>query len=131
MTEVRRTIAEAKRVVVKIGSSSLTSSDGLLDLGRMQALVDALARLRSAGREVVLVSSGAMAAGMRPLGLKHRPRDLAGQQAAASVGQGLLIEKYNQLFSSHGLTIGQVLLTVDDVTRQGNYRNALRTFTRL
>lgn len=131
MTEHRPVIAGAQRLVVKVGSSSLTRPDGGLDLGRMEALVDALAGARAHGREIVLVSSGAVAAGMRPLRMKHRPRDLASQQAAASVGQGLLIEKYNMLFGHHALRVGQVLLTVDDVTHQANYRNALRTFTRL
>ena len=77
------------------------------------------------------MSSGAIAAGLAPLGLKARPRDLATQQAAASVGQGLLMGFYTQLFAAYGLGVGQVLLTVDDVTRQSNYRNAYRTFGRL
>ena len=79
----------------------------------------------------MLVSSGAIAAGLSPLGLKTRPRDLATQQAAASVGQGLLMGYYTHLFAAHGLEVGQVLLTVDDVTRRGHYRNAYRTFGRL
>ena len=79
----------------------------------------------------MLVSSGAIAAGLAPLGLEARPRDLATQQAAASVGQGLLMGYYTQLFAAHGIGVGQVLLTVDDVTRHGHYRNAYRTFGRL
>ena len=126
----RPLIADAQRIVVKVGSSSLTGRDGL-DSERMRSLVGVLADLRAAGRDVVLVSSGAVAAGMPALRMKHRPRDLASQQAAASVGQGLLIERYGALFAAHGLVVGQVLLTVDDLTRQANYRNALRTFTRL
>ncbi|MFT3861180.1 glutamate 5-kinase [Micropruina sp.] len=126
----RPQIADAQRIVVKVGSSSLTGRRGL-DVERLQSLVGTLAALRSAGKDVVLVSSGAVAAGMPALGMKHRPRDLAGQQAAASVGQGLLIERYDALFARHGLVVGQVLLTVDDLTRQAGYRNALRTFTRL
>ncbi|MFT4217595.1 MAG: glutamate 5-kinase [Micropruina sp.] len=126
----RQQIAEARRVVVKVGSSSLTGRRGL-DTERMERLVATLAELRRAGREVVLVSSGAVAAGMPALGMRTRPRDLASQQAAASVGQGLLIERYDALFATHSLVVGQVLLTVDDLTRQAHYRNALRTFTRL
>jgi glutamate 5-kinase len=80
---------------------------------------------------VVLVSSGAIAAGLAPLGLGRRPRDLATQQAAASVGQGLLMRGYNEEFTRHGVTVGQVLLTVDDVTRRSHYRNAYRTFAKL
>ncbi|MBP8919634.1 MAG: glutamate 5-kinase [Micropruina sp.] len=126
----RPQVADAQRIVVKVGSSSLTAPDGVDDT-RMERLVATLAGLRRAGRDVVLVSSGAVAAGMPALGMRHRPRDLAGQQAAASVGQGLLMERYGALFAGQGLVAGQVLLTVDDLTRQANYRNALRTFTRL
>jgi glutamate 5-kinase len=117
--------------VVKVGSSSLTTPAGGIDPARIKALVDALAAVRHAGREVVLVSSGAIAAGLAPLALRSRPRDLATQQAAASVGQGLLMGHYTALFGAHGLGVGQVLLTVDDVTRHGHYRNAYRTFGRL
>ena len=131
MTEVRRHVGAAHRMVVKVGSSSLTTADGQPDLARIRALVDALADARLAGREVVLVSSGAIAAGLGPLHLRVRPRDLATQQAAASVGQGLLMGHYTVLFDARGLAVGQVLLTVDDVTRRGHYRNAYRTFGRL
>jgi glutamate 5-kinase len=93
--------------------------------------VDALAGEASGAREVVLVSSGAIAAGLAPLGLKARPRDLATQQAAASVGQGLLMRAYTESFARHGRTVGQILLTVDDVTRRAHYRNAYRTLRRL
>jgi glutamate 5-kinase len=123
-------IADAHRVVVKVGSSSLTS-DGRLDPGRLDRLVDALAARRDAGGQVVLVSSGAIAAGIEPLGLRGRPRDLATQQAAASVGQLLLIERYAASFGRHRLRVGQVLLTADDLHRRGHYRNADRTLERL
>lgn len=129
--EPRPRIRDARRVVVKIGSSSITNAEGHLDIAHMNALVDAIAAARASGQDVVVVSSGAVAAGLEPLGLRSRPRDLAGQQAAASVGQGLLLARYTSLFASHGIRVGQVLLTVDDVTRQAGYSNALRTFTRL
>jgi glutamate 5-kinase len=119
------------RIVVKVGSSSLSSAGGGLDGDRVDALVDALAAARARGDEIVLVSSGAIAAGLAPLGLDRRPRDLATQQAAASVGQGALIARYAERFSSHGLVVGQVLLTADDVTRRSHYRNAHQTFARL
>jgi glutamate 5-kinase len=128
---VRTEIARAHRVVVKVGSSSLTTPSGGIDPERIEALVNALAAVRLAGREIVLVSSGAIAAGLAPLALRSRPRDLATQQAAASVGQGLLMGQYTRLFGAHGLGVGQVLLTVDDVTRRSHYRNAYRTFGRL
>ena len=129
---VRRAVAGARRVVVKVGSSSLTSvAGGQLDPGALHTLVDILAARWLAGQQVVLVSSGAIAAGMGPLGLAQRPRDLATQQAAASVGQGALIAAYAHRFATHGLTVGQVLLTADDVTRRTHYVNARRTLERL
>jgi glutamate 5-kinase len=124
-------LAGAKRVVVKVGSSSLTTASGGIDDNRLTALVDTLCAVRTAGVEMVLVSSGAIAAGLAPLGFTSRPRDLARQQAAASVGQGLLMHRYTDAFSRHGIGVGQVLLTVDDVTRRGHYRNAYRTFAKL
>jgi glutamate 5-kinase len=124
-------LATAARVVVKIGSSSLTGRDGRLDVGALTALVDVLAARRAQGGQVVLVSSGAIAAGLAPLGLVARPRDLATAQAAASVGQGLLVARYTEAFARHGQRVGQVLLTVDDVIRRVHYRNALRTLDRL
>lgn len=130
-TGLRPQVTQARRLVVKVGSSSLTDDRGALDAARLNSLVDALAGLRTRGQDVVLVSSGAMAAGMVPLGMKSRPRDLASKQAAASVGQSLLVARYGSLFARHDLTVGQVLLTVDDVARQAHYRNALRTFNRL
>jgi glutamate 5-kinase len=127
----RADVAGASRVVVKVGSSSLTTAEGGLDPDRLRALVDTLGTLRARGAEVVLVSSGAIAAGLAPLGLARRPRDLATQQAAASVGQGLLVHHYTEDFRRHGITVGQVLLTVDDMTRRSHYRNAYRTFAKL
>jgi glutamate 5-kinase len=126
-----RPAAEPARVVVKVGSSSLTSAEGAIDAQRLDALVDGLAAARLSGRQLVLVSSGAIAAGLAPLGLPRRPRDLATQQAAASVGQGLLVHSYTQSFARHGLTVGQVLLTSDDIVRRAHYRNAARTLHRL
>jgi glutamate 5-kinase len=128
---LRPRVATASRIVVKVGSSSLTTTAGGIDPERVRSLVDALAAVRRRGAEVVLVSSGAIAAGLAPLNLPRRPRDLATQQAAASVGQGLLVRGYNEQFARHGIIAGQVLLTVDDVTRRSHYRNAYRTFARL
>jgi glutamate 5-kinase len=127
----RAAVLQARRVVVKVGSSSLTTATGGIDPARVSALVDTVAALQGRGAEVVLVSSGAIAAGLAPLGLARRPRDLATQQAAASVGQGLLVHRYTAEFDRHGITVGQVLLTVDDVTRRSHHRNAHRTFARL
>lgn len=127
----RSDFATAKRVVVKVGSSSLTDTDGRLNLAALRQLVNVLAQRRLSGCEVVLVSSGAIAAGLDPLGLPSRPKDLATAQAAASVGQGILVARYTKAFAAHQLTVGQVLLTAEDVMRRGHYRNAQRTLTRL
>lgn len=123
----RAAVADAARIVVKVGSSSLTSAAGGLDRDRLQALVDAVA----ARPGLVLVSSGAIAAGLAPLGLARRPRDLATQQAAASVGQAELVHAYSLAFARHRRTVGQVLLTADDVVRRSHYRNAQTTLERL
>jgi glutamate 5-kinase len=127
----RSELASARRVVVKVGSSSLTHAGSGLVQERLVALVDALADYRASGTEIVLVSSGAIAAGLEPLGLARRPRDLATQQAAASVGQGLLVARYTGAFIRHGIRVGQVLLTAEDVSRRGHYANARRTLYRL
>ncbi|WP_443072020.1 glutamate 5-kinase [Streptomyces sp. NBC_01477] len=116
--------------MVKVGSSSLTTAAGGLDADRVDALVDVLAKARE-DREIVLVSSGAIAAGLAPLGLDRRPRDLARQQASASVGQGLLMARYTASFARYGIRVGQVLLTSDDVSRRAHYRNAYRTLDQL
>ncbi|MEI7452685.1 MAG: glutamate 5-kinase [Actinomycetes bacterium] len=130
-TEVRSAIAAASRIVVKVGSSSLTLRDGGINEEAITALVAELAKRRALGHQVVLVSSGSIAAGFPVLGLTQRPRDLATQQASASVGQGMLIAQYSAAFAEFGLTVGQVLLTAEDVTRRAHYGNAQRTLFRL
>ena len=131
MSSIRDVVINARSIVVKVGSSSLTSPDGGLDQERVDAIVDALADRVAQGIEIVLVSSGAIATGLPTLGVKKRPRDLATQQAAASVGQGLLLAHYTGAFARHNRTVGQVLLTAEDVTRRVRYRNAQRTLYRL
>ncbi|GAA3035304.1 glutamate 5-kinase [Kitasatospora sp. NPDC058063] len=130
---LRDEVLTARRIVVKVGSSSLTTAAGGLDADRVDALVDALAKLRGrpGAPEVVLVSSGAIAAGLAPLGLDRRPKDLARQQAAASVGQGLLVARYTASFARYGIRVGQVLLTAEDASRRAHYRNAYRTLDQL
>ena len=127
----RERVRTANRVVVKVGSSSLTTPQGTIDGDRVDALVDVLAAQRNAGRQIILVSSGAIAAGLGPLGLTSRPRDLATQQAAASVGQGVLVARYTSSFARYGLRVGQVLLTADDMMRRSHHRNAQRALTKL
>ncbi len=128
----RAEIAHAKRIVIKIGSSSLTGNAGSqLDIAAVGKLTDLVQACRARGAEVVIVSSGAIAAGLAPLGLTVRPNDLATQQAAASVGQGLLIAQYTLAFARHAITASQVLLTTEDFVRRSHYQNAQRTLNRL
>ncbi len=131
MTAARTEIAAARRVVVKVGSSSLTTRSGGIDVERVNSLVNVIAQKRLTGTQIVLVSSGAIAAGLAPLGLASRPSDVATQQAAASVGQSLLVSQYAKAFDAFGITVGQVLLTAADVLRRANYRNAQRGLNRL
>lgn len=131
MSETRAAIASARSIVVKIGSSALTSLIGGLDVGRLNLLADALEARMRAGSDVVVVSSGAVGAGLAPLGLTHRPRDLATKQAAASVGQLALAHAWGTSFARYGRTVGQVLLTADDIARRTQHRNAQRTLDRL
>lgn len=127
----RSSLATAQRVVVKVGSSSLTSVAGGIDEQALINLSDVIAERRKQGMEIILVSSGAIAAGIAPLGLDRRPKDLASQQAAASVGQGLLMSRYNQAFGVHGVKVGQLVLTADDLIRRSHYANAHRALERL
>ena len=127
----RGSVGSASRIVVKVGSSSLTLPGGGVDVDRVRVLVDAISARIGSGSQVVLVSSGAIATGFPRLGLSRRPRDLATQQAAASVGQGMLMSQWSQAFAEHGITVGQVLLTADDMTRRSHYRNAQRTLEKL
>jgi glutamate 5-kinase len=126
----RAAVAAATRVVVKVGSTSLTAR-GRLEGSRLDSLSEQLALQWARGRQIVLVSSGAVAAGIAPLGLPTRPRDLATQQAAASVGQVMLAQRYATSLARFGLTVGQVLLTAEDLHRRSSYRNASRTLERL
>ena len=130
-TQVRRAIAEAQTIVVKVGSSSLTKPSGHLDPERLNALVAAIARVRLMGGRVVLVSSGAIAAGFGSLGFDARPTDVADQQACAAVGQGLLMAQYENAFAHYGLRVGQILITVSDTIAPQQYRNVRRTLERL
>lgn len=128
---LRASVGTAHRVVIKVGSSSLTTLAGGLDETRLRALTDAIGDHRERGHEVVLVSSGAIAAGLEPMGLSKRPRDLATQQAAAAVGQGLLMAAYTRAFARYDLVPGQVLLSADDLIRRTQYKNAQRSIDKL
>ena len=123
----RETAHTASRVVIKVGSSSISGERE----HQVPGLVDALAAWHAAGSEVILVSSGAIAIGAPFLKLSDRPQDLATQQAAAAVGQNLLMRRYQALFEKYSIITGQVLLTVGDMDNGTHRTNALRTIERL
>jgi glutamate 5-kinase len=127
----REAIRTARSVVVKIGTTALTTAGGKFDAGRLQQLADAIEGRMKAGSDLVIVSSGAIAAGMEPLGLSKRPTDLATKQAAASVGQVELVNAWSAAFGHYGRTVGQVLLTAHDVAMRVQATNAQRTLDRL
>ncbi len=118
---------EKKRIVIKIGSSSLTSAHGEISRRKLERFVDEVVQLKDEGHEILLVSSGAVAAGYRKLGCLKRPESLPEKQAAASVGQGLLIESYSDLFLSHGYVASQILITRSDFSNETRYHNVRNT----
>lgn len=120
-----------QRVVVKIGSSSLTNEQGEIDEPKFTDHVNALAALREAGHEVILVSSGAVAAGFSKLGYPSRPVTIKGKQAAAAVGQSLLIQSYTEKLNKFQIVPAQVLLTRKDFSDRSRYRNAFATVSEL
>ena len=127
----RERLRSAKRVVVKIGSTSLTQKNGRLDPSRVDRLVADLVELLTDNKELVCVTSGAVAAGLDPLGLARRPKDMPTLQAAAAVGQSHLMDAYQTAFESRGRVCGQVLLTRHDFVHRQQYVNATNTFRRL
>ncbi|MGH2727475.1 MAG: glutamate 5-kinase [Actinomycetota bacterium] len=126
-----RDLSKVRSLVVKVGSSSLTAADGGLDEAQVHRLAAELGRVRRKGISCVLVSSGAIAAGLAPLGLKRRPTDIPSLQAAASVGQGVLMHSYQRAFARRKMNVGQVLLTQDDFIRRKGYLNARAALNRL
>ncbi|MFT4087620.1 MAG: glutamate 5-kinase [Gordonia sp. (in: high G+C Gram-positive bacteria)] len=130
-SDLRSSIASARSIVVKIGSSALTDLREGLSVERLDRLADAIEARMGRGTTVIVVSSGAVGAGLAPLGLKKRPTDLATKQAAASVGQLRLAHAWGTSFARHGRVVGQVLLTADDVSNRSHHANAQRTLDRL
>ncbi|MGH3633382.1 MAG: glutamate 5-kinase [Mycobacterium sp.] len=127
----RDAIRTARSVVVKVGSTALTTSTGVFDAERLAGLADAIEARMKAGSDVVVVSSGAIAAGIEPLGLSRRPTDLATKQAAASVGQVALVNSWSAAFGRYQRAVGQVLLTAHDISMRVQHTNAQRTLDRL
>jgi glutamate 5-kinase len=126
-TASRAGIASARRIVVKVGSSSISGENA----GQIAPLVDAIATVHARGADIVLVSSGAIATGMPFLRLDDRPADLATQQAAAAVGQSVLIFRYQESLDRYGIVAGQVLLTAGDLAAPDHRENAQRAMERL
>src|SRR5204862_2252714 len=124
-------IALAHTVVVKVGTNVLTGPDGRLDSARLRALTDQVYRLRQTGRKVVLVSSGAIGAGLGQLGLGKRPTDLRHLQACAAVGQSVLMRAYQEALAPHGLHTAQLLLTAGDFDHRARYLNVHNTILSL
>jgi glutamate 5-kinase len=124
-------IKDITRIVVKLGTGVLTDSRKQPDLAQMEQLVAQVAEQRQAGREIVLVSSGAVGAGMGALGYEKRPNDLAELQACAAVGQSRLMAIYEKLFAAHGLSVAQILLTHDDLQHHERHLNARNTLVTL
>ena len=130
MANIRDTLQQKRRIVVKVGSSTLTHATGKLNYHRIERLVRDIADLANQGKEMVLVSSGAVSAGMGPLGLTKRPKTIRKKQAVAAVGQGVLLHTYEKMFREYGQTVGQVLLTrldAEDRKKFINSRNTLLT----
>jgi glutamate 5-kinase len=124
-------LKNAKRIVIKVGTSTLAHSTGKLNLNRMEQLVRQLVDLQNQGREVVLVTSGSIGIGLGRLGLVERPASIVERQAVAAVGQGLLMQVYEKLFSEYGQIVAQILLTRSDISDRKRYLNARNTILTL
>lgn len=129
--EMRSALREKKRIVVKVGSSTLTHTTGKLNYYRIERLVRDIADLANQGKEMVLVSSGAVSAGMGPLGLAARPKTVREKQAVAAVGQGVLLHTYEKIFREYGQTVGQVLLTRLDAQDRKRFMNSRNTLLKM
>lgn len=124
-------LKDVKRIVVKVGTSTLTYSTGKTNIRRMHKLVSVLSDIVNSGIEVALVTSGAIGVGVGKLGLKEKPADTAGKQAAATIGQCELMFMYDKLFSEYGHTVGQLLITKSDVDNDERRENLINTFNKL
>lgn len=126
-----RNFSDVKRIVIKVGTSTLTFENGELNLRRIQELALVVADVRNSGKDVILVSSGAVGAGVGRLGLKSRPTAIKEKQAAAAVGQSQLVCIYDEFFRKYNKTVGQVLLTRDVVVNEAMHENVVNTFETL
>jgi glutamate 5-kinase len=129
--DLRRAAVTARRIVVKVGSSSLVTAGRELDDGQFRAIAAQIAEARAEGRQVILVSSGAVAAGRGLLGLTQPPRTIPLKQACAAAGQRALMDRWESVFHPHGARTAQILLTRDDVKSRARFVNARNTFEAL
>lgn len=121
----------AKRIVVKIGTSVISSVDGTLDLDLMKKLVTQITKIKKGRKDVLIITSGAIGAGMKELKLNSRPRDVIMQQVCAAVGQNILMSNYYSLFSKHSIKVAQILLTYDAFSNRKTYNNLCNSINRL
>lgn len=129
---LRKTLKDKKRIVVKVGTSSLTHPEtGNMDFIKMEKLVRELTDLNNQGKEVILVSSGAIAVGRKAIGMRERPTELSVKQACASIGQARLMMIYQKLFMEYNQTASQILMTKNTLVNEGNRENARNTFEML
>lgn len=131
MNNRQKYLKDIRKIVIKVGSSTLTHPNGLLNLYRIEHLTRQIADLNNRGLEVVLVTSGAIGAGFRKLGFKEKPKNIPEKQASAAVGQGILMHTYEKFFSEYGQTVAQILITREDLTNEERFSNAQNTFSEL
>ena len=124
-------VTQAKRIVVKVGTSTLTYENGKMNLRRMETLCKVLTDLQNSGKEIILVTSGAIGVGVGKLGLRERPQETEKKQAVAAVGQCELMFTYDKLFGEYNRTVAQVLLTADVIANENNKKNTQNTFNEL
>ena len=121
---------KAKRIVIKIGTNTLTDKNGFLDLRVIKNLVKQIAQIKNS-KEIIIITSGAIGAGMQELGIKERPKDVVGQQVCAAVGQGILMTNYHTIFSKRKIKIAQILITYNDLANKENYMHLANSLERL
>ncbi len=131
MIDARKNLIQAKRIVVKVGTSTITYPNCSRNFARIDKLARELADLHNQGKEIILVTSGAVAVGVERLGLKSKPKTIPGKQAAAAVGQGILMNTYEKFFGEYGQVVAQVLLTRTEVLDRHRYTNSRNTFMTL
>ncbi len=129
--EARQALCQAKRIVVKVGSSTITYANGKRNFSQIDRIARELSDLQNQGKEMILVTSGAVAVGVDRLGLPKKPDNIPGKQAAAAVGQGVLMHTYEKFFADYGQTVAQVLLTKTEALDRHRYTNSRNTFMEL